>query len=269
MSEAYGGFKAGKLKLKGEKGKKEKKKDKKRAKERDEERAERKKRKTEEQADREKHGGWWAAKDFSHVNGPVAFQLKGCYVRTLDDGSFTLGAPHGDGEGPDPEEVLLAIRVSDNKVAFKSGFEKYLKVDSKSGALLGVSEAVGPMEQFEPIFQEGKLAILGPNSRFLTLDEEKESIVFTQEKAGENEMVTLRSNSQREEDKKEAPPEEERGNVGQVELNYVKKFQKFQDHKIKLNQSDRSELLKAKQEGDMHEVMLDRRAKMKADRYCK
>ena len=43
----------------------------------------------------------------------------------------------------------------------------------------------------------------------------------------------------------------------------------FQDHKIRLNQNDRKELLVAKTEGDLHEKMLDRRAKMKADRYCK
>jgi protein FRG1 len=57
--------------------------------------------------------------------------------------------------------------------------------------------------------------------------------------------------------------------LGQVELNYVKKFQKFQDHKIRLNNTDRRELLKARDKGALHEALLDRRAKMKADRYCK
>ncbi len=78
-----------------------------------------------------------------------------------------------------------------------------------------------------------------------------------------------RSNAEREEDKEEVVPDEEKGNVGQIELNYVKKFQKFQDHKIRLCQDDRRTLLKAKEEGDLHETLLDRRAKMKADRYCK
>ena len=82
-------------------------------------------------------------------------------------------------------------------------------------------------------------------------------------------MIKIRTNAEREEDKKPYIPDEEQGKVGQVELNYVKKFQKFQNHKIKINQEDRGELVRAKQEGDLHELLLDRRAKMKADRYCK
>ncbi len=58
---------------------------------------------------------------------------------------------------------------------------------------------------------------------------------------------------------------EEVGKVGGVELNYVKKFQ---NHKIRISNEDRTVLVKAKKEGDLHEVLLDRRSKMKADRYC-
>jgi protein FRG1 len=38
------------------------------------------------------------------------------------------------------------------KVALKSGYGKYLRVD-KDGAVTGRSDAVGPMEQWDPIFQ--------------------------------------------------------------------------------------------------------------------
>ena len=56
------------------------------------------------------------------------------------------------GDGPDPEEVLLAIRVNDTKIALKSGFEKYLRVE-KDGVIRGIADAVGSMEQWEPIFE--------------------------------------------------------------------------------------------------------------------
>jgi len=145
---------------------------------------------------------------------------------------------------------------------------KYLKVD-KNDQIMGISEAVGAMEQFEPIFQDGKLALLGANNRFLTIDESSETVECTVQKAGNSEMIKIRTNGVREEDVEVYVPVEERGKVGDIELNYVKKFQKFQDHKIRINNDNREELVKAKNQGYLHEALLDRRAKMKADRYCK
>lgn len=48
-----------------------------------------------------------------------------------------------------------------------------------------------------------------------------------------------------------------------------KKFQKFQDKRILINKEDVTSLKQAKDTGNLHEVLLDRRSKMKADRYCK
>lgn len=50
---------------------------------------------------------------------------------------------------------------------------------------------------------------------------------------------------------------------------FRKMFQKFQDKKMRMIEGKRSELKKAQQEGKLHESLLDRRAKTKADRYCK
>ena len=187
----------------------------------------------------------------------------------MDDGGFTLGAPHADGQGPDPEEILLAVKAGEGKVAFKSGYDKYLRVGPKNH-VKGVSDAVGAHETWEAVFEEGKLALCNTaNGKFVSLDEESEAIVCDKSRVGNGEMLKIRSNAEREEDRKAFVPEEERGNVGQVELNYVKKFQKFQDHKIRLCNEDRKELVDAKGKGTLHEALLDRRSKMKADRYCK
>lgn len=258
--------KSGKLRLKGEK--KKHKKDKK------EKKRERKEDKDQDKSkfvqDRHDHGGWWSVTDIKEITGPVAIELGAhSYVKALDDGSLTLGAKHDQGQGPDPEEIFMAIKINDEKIALKSGFNKYLKVGSSNGQIMGISDAVGLMEQLEPVFQDGKLALMGSNNKFFTLDDDNETIECTKSKAGKSEMIRIRSNAQREEDKEVFVPTEERGKVGQIELNYVKKFQKFQDHKIKLCNEDRGELVKAKNEGYLHEALLDRRSKMKADRYCK
>lgn len=74
------------------------------------------------------------------------------YVKALDNGLFTLGAPHDEGTGPAPEEIFTAVSIDERKVALKSGYGKYLRVD-KNGVVTGRSDAIGAMEQWEPVFQ--------------------------------------------------------------------------------------------------------------------
>ena len=57
------------------------------------------------------------------------------------------------GEGPDPQEILMAIKLGETKVAFKSGYDKYLSVHT-DGRLVGRSDAIGTREQWEPVFQD-------------------------------------------------------------------------------------------------------------------
>lgn len=56
------------------------------------------------------------------------------------------------GDSPLPEEILTAITISETRIALKSGYGKYLGVD-KDGLIVGRSDAIGPLEQFEPVFQ--------------------------------------------------------------------------------------------------------------------
>lgn len=89
----------------------------------------------------------------SEITGTVAIEFKNqTYIKALDNGLFTLGVPHDEGEGPSPEEILIAIPVNETKIALKSGYGKYLGVD-KNGVVVGRSDAVGTLEQWEPIFQ--------------------------------------------------------------------------------------------------------------------
>jgi protein FRG1 len=43
--------------------------------------------------DRAKHGGWWSVNELGQISGAVAIEFGDlCYVKALDDGTFTLGS---------------------------------------------------------------------------------------------------------------------------------------------------------------------------------
>ncbi|EZA56889.1 hypothetical protein DMN91_000987 [Ooceraea biroi] len=256
---AYEKVRTGKLVLKGEKSRSKKRKSKTQEKEREV---------TLEDKDTITHGGWWKVKNIVEITGTVAIEFGNqVYMKALDNGLFTLGAPHAEGESPLPEEILTAFPISETKVALKSGYGKYLGVD-KNGVVIGRSDAVGSIEQWEPVFQDSKLAILNNTGCFMSVTSD-DDVVCQNRTAGPSEFIVIRSMTQRSQSPSKDIPKEEQGSLADVEVNYVRKFQKFQDKKLRINKSDRSELKKAKVDGNLHETLLDRRSKMKADRYCK
>ena len=171
---------------------------------------------------------------------------------------------------------MTAIRVNEGKnTAFKSAYGKYLSVN-QHGLVIGRSEAIGGNEYFEVEIDydyEGRKTYLkASNGKYVGVNNEGDVVANWDEKSDQVE-IQIRSLNKKEDAKsamkRELPVEEQSEDLRNVEYNYVMKYQKFQDKKVKLNKDDVNELNTAKQSGYLHEKLLDRREKMKSDRYCK
>jgi len=220
--------------------------------------------------DAKEHGGWWRIRTFEQLTGGnVALQLhNSSYVFAKDNGTLECGQSHteeGSDNRPAEEEIFTMIKISSTKVAFKSGYGKYISVNA-CGDIVARSEAVGPREQIEVVIENENIALQGHNGQFITVTSQRELKALSAT-AKEKEMIRLRTNVSR--TKKKKVNEEDVCDVRDFEIKHVKDFQSFEDRKLRLHEGPKSSLEKARTAGKLHEAMLDRREKMKADRYCK
>ena len=126
------------------------------------------------------------------------------------------------GDPPAPEEIFTAFPIGETKITLKSGYGKYLGID-KNGIVVGRSDAVSALEQWEPVFEEGKLALVAANSKFVSVSPDDDGLVAHSITAGPEQILKIRCNKEFEEidPKRKKTPEEETGSVEQIEINYV------------------------------------------------
>ncbi|MCP9258700.1 Protein FRG1 [Dirofilaria immitis] len=234
------------------------------------------------------HGGWRPLDNEIDLRGGINISIEcdttpGTYLAAMDNGRFTIGGPHLAGEGPNPEEILTLIKTPDDMlVSMKTGFGKYVGVDSE-GNLIATADAVGTRERMIVVFEEGKTAIQSAsNNLFLSMKPDREGYIrVTSRKAEADEMVKrsqlhhecnlssvlylqLRTDA-----RKEGPvdwrSEEDRKSAAECETSYVYEnvsaFESCYKRKyININLNDKESVRRAQQEGNLHELLLERRS---------
>lgn len=232
-----------------------------------------------EDEDRMEHGGWRRIEEELDLRGGIEVVIEcaaysKCYLSAQDNGKFVVGAKHFEyGEPPNPEEILTLIKSPDDpKISLKTGFGKYIGVNSE-GCLIATSEAVGARERFDVVFQDGKCAIQSASSGlFLLLDPDDDDFVHVCSKtARQNEIINIRTQMD-----KSGPTDwrsaEDKKKAGDCETSYIKMYQHsrvdLKNKMINYDVKDKRVVQQAQDEGNLHETLLDRRMKLKSDKYC-
>ncbi|KAH9483686.1 Protein FRG1 [Psilocybe cubensis] len=153
------------------------------------------------------------------------------------EGKFLSCDAHGivsaDRDARGPQEEWTPVVLPDGMVAFMNVYEKYLSVHEAAGGVLnlrGDSEEVGFAERF---------------------------------------WVKVQYKYQKEAHEEEKKKKDgQMSSVGIDETNVNRQFQAWGAGRSVVSSEDKKELKKARKEGRLAEAMLDRRAKLKSDRFC-
>ncbi|CAL1540951.1 unnamed protein product [Lymnaea stagnalis] len=141
--------------------------------------------------------GWWQVEKFTDIPAIVAIEIEAqTYITVLDNGALELWNHKDSVDGPtNPADIFTIIRIDTSKIAFKSVNGKYWSLQT-DGRVVSIAETIGTREQFEPLFQGGKMALIGHNNCFLSYNEDGD-IVCESCTADPKMWFKLRSNAAR------------------------------------------------------------------------
>ncbi|TFY67084.1 hypothetical protein EVG20_g4067 [Dentipellis fragilis] len=176
----------------------------------------------------------------------------------------------------DVSQVWVTTRVAGSPtVNLRTGVGegKFLSCD-KHGLVSADREARGPEEEWTPVvFDDGMVAFMNVYEKYLSVDEVaggQLQLRGDSEEAGFRERFYVKIQNRY---KKEAHEEKKlkEGMLGEASMDEVstnKIYQAWGQARSVVSHEDRKALKKAKKEGRLAEAMLDRRAKLKSDRFC-
>ena len=219
-----------------------------------------------------------------------------CTERICVDGSESSSSQQRLPEPRDALQILIVRHVSsDNIICIKTPYNKYISSDDH-GKVTMIKEAIGPQEQWIPIFNDddddGMVSFRHVISKRI-LSYNPESGSFHTESDNDNDNDSYEDDN----DEDDQTSIRKRNHLSsfivqcqlkytcntmgipsplssssssnldtvQYELDQAKKYQSWQDGSSRLL----SENPEKKDKKRIHEALLDRRVKMKSDKYCK
>ncbi|KAF7727528.1 hypothetical protein EC973_007429 [Apophysomyces ossiformis] len=241
-----------------------------------------KKRKSSDRDDDEGSGsgpteqGWVRADTLDDLVGPVFITHPSDppIGLTVDNDHRMLAYPLESTSLTEPKivnQVFVGARLvgQTNSFTFKSCHGKYLSSD-KVGVVSCDREAIGGAEEWRPTLTDAGYAFQNTHNKFLMVDEIAGGgfkLRADSDDVGFCETFTVYCQARFK--RKQKKEKKEKTNAGQIELDHVKKYQSWGGGRIMMTKEDTRTLKRAKQEGRFAEAMLDRREKVKSDRYCK
>lgn len=183
----------------------------------------------------------------------------------------------------DPEQVnqvWIANRIVDSdRFTLKSAQGKYLAYDSQGG-VSATREAIGPQEEWIPAFRSDlggfvlQTAAQGDSTlqKYLSVDEiagGEFKVVADSDSAGFGETFRIRSQARFRSQQSKKQKAAEDADLTTLESESIKKYQARNIGRLVVSTDNYKELKRAQKTGQMAEALLDRREKIKSDKFCK
>ncbi|KAI9204456.1 FRG1-like family-domain-containing protein [Polychytrium aggregatum] len=184
--------------------------------------------------------------------------------------AYPASIPLQELEPADVAQVQVAVKLpNSDRYSIKSAFEKYLTVD-KFGVVTFGSSAVGPTEEWEVIVKDDGVAFKSRFDRYLTLDQETLALRADSESLGFRETFQVRGQAQYRRQHRKKRKSDAVVDVEHLERDHLKKYQSWGGGRVAAGSSgSSSELKHAQKAGNLNEALLDRRVKIKSDKFCK
>ncbi|KAG0168597.1 hypothetical protein DFQ28_000613 [Apophysomyces sp. BC1034] len=220
--------------------------------------------------------GWVRAETLDDLIGPVFITHPSDppIGLTVDSDDRMLAYPLEAASLTEPmivNQVFVGARLvgQPNSFTFKSCHGKYLSSD-KVGVVACDREAISGAEEWRPTLTDVGYALQNTHNKFMMVDEIAGGgfkLRADSEDVGFCETFTVYCQARFK--RKQKKEKKEKTNTGQAELDHVKKYQSWGGGRIHMTHEDSRSLKRARQDGRFAEAMLDRREKVKSDRYCK